>query len=69
MILFKFKSNPETIVRRLPGSRLVQIVWGKNWPYFGHGYIYRWNRDNLLRLDAKETKIILTLRVKAGFEE
>ena len=59
MNLYRFKSNPKTIIKDI-GDNMVQIVWGEYWEYgWGEAWIYRKHEDNLIPLTTEETKEVL----------
>lgn len=67
MELYRFKSNPETIVKRLFGDNLVQIVWSKSFEYGGnYSCCYAYNPDNLIPLSESEVQVIVEKRAKRG---
>ncbi len=63
--LFRFKSNPKTIVH-LISNNLVQVVWSSTFLSFGYSWIYQYDTDNLCPLTDAEIEGVLHLRSQKG---
>ena len=66
MELYRFKSNPETIVKRI-SEGLLQVVWSKSNDYgYDSKSCYHYDPDNLIPLTESEVQVIEEKRSKRG---
>lgn len=62
--LWRFKSNPKTIVHFI-GGKLVKIVWSESFSYGGNfAFCYRYLPDNMIPLTEAEIEEIIKLRAE-----
>jgi hypothetical protein len=66
MELYRFKSNPETIVKRY-GDKMVMVVWSKSFEWGGNcNFCYGYDPENLIPLTESEVQVIEEKRSKRG---
>lgn len=66
MELYRFKSNPDTVVKRY-GDKMVMVVWSKSFEWGGNcNFCYRYDPDNLIPLSESEVQVIEEKRAKRG---